>query len=228
MLIRSLILAVSIIALSCTSAQAGWFSREKEQPKAEEAHADRRPAAATKKTVSVAKNASTRAYGRAMQTMHKHMDAPLSGDVDVDFARQMIPHHQGAVEMAKIQLQYGHDERLKAFSRWVIQAQEQEIGFMTQWLRRRDNGAAPCKATDYFGEAMRGMHHGMMIRYTGDADVDFVRGMIPHHQGAVDMADIMFAQGSDPELNRLAGGIARSQGYEIAWMQRWLSEHAGK
>lgn len=173
-------------------------------------------------------SASTRAYKAAMRTMHKAMHTPLAGDADVDFVRQMIPHHQGALAMANIQLRYGHDERLKRFSRWIIQAQELEIGFMEQWLRRLDNGAKPKDAQDYYGDVMAAMHHGMMIRYTGNADVDFVRGMIAHHQGAVDMAGIMFTHGSDPELNRLADDIYRSQTYEIAWMQDWLAEHAGK
>jgi uncharacterized protein (DUF305 family) len=165
---------------------------------------------------------STRAYAAAMVAMHKNMHSPMAGDADVDFVRGMIPHHQAAVDMANIQLQYGRDERLKEFSRWIIQAQEQEIGFMTQWLRRRDNGAAPNNATNYYGNAMAAMHHGMNIDYTGDADVDFVRGMIPHHQGAVEMARIVIANGNDPEVTRLANEVFRSQNYEIAWMQDWL------
>jgi len=51
--------------------------------------------------------------------------------------------------------------------------------------------------------AMQTMHKDMMVDYTGDADVDFVRGMIPHHQGAIDMAKIVKAFGSDPEIRAL-------------------------
>jgi uncharacterized protein (DUF305 family) len=172
--------------------------------------------------------ASTRAYEVAMATMHQHMNAPLSGNADVDFVRQMIPHHQGAVDMAKVQLQYGHDERLKSFNRWVIRAQELEIGMMKNWLARRDNGAVVANAKDYYGASMAAMHHGMMVDYTGDADVDFVRGMIPHHQGAVDMAAILLHDGNDPEMNDLANNIYSSQTYEISWMENWLAEHAAK
>lgn len=171
---------------------------------------------------------STRGYEDAMAMMHKNMHAPLAGDADIDFVRQMIPHHQGAVDMAKVQLQYGRDERLKDFNRWIIRAQEEEIGFMKQWLRRHDNGVVAKDAKDYYGDAMMVMHRDMMIDYTGDADVDFVRGMIAHHQGAVDMASILFEHGSDPELNRLADAIYRSQTYEISWMQNWLAEKTGK
>lgn len=157
--------------------------------------------------------------------MHAQMAAPLSGNVDVDFARQMLPHHQGAVAMARIQLQYGRDEKLKALSRWIIFTQEIEIGFMNNWLYRRDNGAHKPGATNYFADVMARMHHGMAITYTGDADLDFVRGMIPHHQGAADMASILLERGTDPELNRLANDIFSTQSYEISWMQGWLAEH---
>ncbi len=160
-----------------------------------------------------------------MKTMHKEMQAPLAGNADVDFTRQMIPHHQGAVDMAKIQIEHGKDERLKDFNRWVIAAQESEIGFMKNWLRRRDNGAAPAGATDYYGEAMKSMHHGMMVPYSGDADLDYVRGMIAHHQGAVDMAIVLMAEGMDSELNSLANDIYNSQTQEIGWMQDWLEAH---
>lgn len=170
---------------------------------------------------------STQAYQQAMERMHAAMNQPLSGNPDVDFVRQMIPHHQGAVEMARIQLAYGHDEALKAFSRWIITIQEIEIGYMQQWLRGRDNGLAQPGAKDYYGDAMQTMHHSMMIDYTGDADVDFVRGMIPHHQGAVDMAAILTAEGSNPDIRALADGVFRSQSYEIAWQRQWL-EHCSR
>ena len=166
---------------------------------------------------------ATRAYRQAMTRMHQ-AHRPLSGNPDVDFVRQMIPHHQGAVEMAKIQLRYGRDERLKDFSRWVIRAQEQEIGILQQWIRRRDNGAVDKAAVDYYKKAMIRMHHAMMIKPTGDADTDFALQMIPHHQGAVDMAVIMLREGNDPELNRLAESIFTSQSSEIEWIKNWLSK----
>jgi uncharacterized protein (DUF305 family) len=73
--------------------------------------------------------------------------------------------------------------------------------------------------------AMTKMHDSMMIDYTGDADVDFVRGMIPHHQGAIDMAKVELAYGKDPELRRMAEGIINAQETEIATMKTWLKAH---
>lgn len=80
--------------------------------------------------------------------------------------------------------------------------------------------------TDLYAPAMEKMHKDMMVTPTGDADVDFVRGMIPHHQGAIDMAKILLQHTQDPELRALGEGIITAQEKEIAFMQEWLQKHA--
>jgi uncharacterized protein (DUF305 family) len=80
-------------------------------------------------------------------------------------------------------------------------------------------------ATTAYKGANMDMHSAMEIDYSGDADVDFVRGMIPHHQGAIAMAKIVLEHGTDPEINKLAQDIIAAQESEIAWMQDWLAKH---
>ncbi|MDX2266190.1 MAG: DUF305 domain-containing protein [Hyphomicrobiales bacterium] len=69
------------------------------------------------------------------------------------------------------------------------------------------------------------MHKDMTMDFTGDADVDFARGMIPHHKGAVDMAKVVLQYGKDPELKKLATEIIKSQESEIAFMKSWLAKN---
>ncbi len=70
------------------------------------------------------------------------------------------------------------------------------------------------------------MHEGMSIAFTGNTDADFVNGMIPHHQGAVDMAKVVLAFGKDPEIRKLAEAIIQAQESEIAMMRAWLKRNA--
>jgi uncharacterized protein (DUF305 family) len=72
------------------------------------------------------------------------------------------------------------------------------------------------------------MHKGMDIAFSGDADRDFIAGMLPHHQGAVDMAKIVLGFGKDPEVRKLAESIIKAQEQEIAWMNSWLQKTASK
>ena len=78
-----------------------------------------------------------------------------------------------------------------------------------------------------FDAAMQKMHEAMAIPPSRNVDVDFVRGMIPHHQGAIDMAKIELEQGTDPEIRALAETIIAAQEKEIAEMQAWLATHGG-
>lgn len=87
-------------------------------------------------------------------------------------------------------------------------------------------GAVPSGSDAAYAAAMEKMHQGMMLNYTGNADVDFVRGMIPHHQGAIDMARIELEYGTDPEMKKLAEDVIAAQEKEIAEMQAWLEKNA--
>lgn len=86
------------------------------------------------------------------------------------------------------------------------------------------HGSASTKA---FEKANADMHKNMMIKFSGKTDVDFVRSMIPHHQGAIDMARIELEHGKDPEIRKLAEEVIKAQEAEIKMMKEWLAKNGG-
>lgn len=88
------------------------------------------------------------------------------------------------------------------------------------------SSAPKSEATEAFEKAHARMHDDMMAALTGDPDVDFMQGMIPHHQGAIDMAEIVLKHGKDPETRKLAEEIIKAQTAEIAFMREWLAKRA--
>lgn len=88
----------------------------------------------------------------AMARMHAAMMAPSSGDPDRDFAAMMIPHHQGAIEMAEAELRFGKDERLRRLAQGIIVEQRQEIAVMQTILSEKNVTSAEASDRDHGGK----------------------------------------------------------------------------
>jgi uncharacterized protein (DUF305 family) len=177
-------------------------------------------------TASTAEGA-TKAYGAVMDNMMKSMTMTPSGIPDQDFANGMIPHHQGAIDMAKVRKQYGKDPEMLKLADAVINAQTSEIAFMHDWLSKSKLTAADAvpDSSKANSAVMSQMMKSMMMPYNGNADIDFAKGMIPHHQGAIDMAKVVLQYGKDPEIKKMAEGVVSAQEAEIAAMKQWLAVH---
>ncbi|MCE8026361.1 CopM family metallochaperone [Billgrantia aerodenitrificans] len=81
-----------------------------------------------------ADNEAVQAYREVNRRMHEDMSIEFTGNPDADFARGMIPHHQGAIDMANVVLMHGEDEAIRDLAREIIEAQEEEIAFLRDWL----------------------------------------------------------------------------------------------
>jgi len=173
--------------------------------------------------------ASTQDFLRANQIMHAGMKFDYTGDPDIDFVKGMIPHHQGAIDMAQVLLAHAKSGNVKQFAQRVIREQTKEINSMIQHLKRleaaRDLLDDRHRNTDSIVRLKRAdrlMHRGMNIDFSDDPNLDFIRGMIPHHQGAIDMASVVLEHGQDANVRTLAWQIVNAQDSEIYWMQSWL------
>ncbi|HCT74608.1 MULTISPECIES: CopM family metallochaperone [Psychrobacter] len=171
-----------------------------------------------------------RDYTRSMTRMHDEMMIGMGyNDPDTAFAKAMLGHHRGAVEMAKIQLKYGTDEEMRQLAQEIITAQQAEIDILNKWLASHPDTAKPKPNTEAMQQSYaRSMDvlNGEMVLGIADPvpDMAFARGMLPHHIGAVEMAKIQMKYGTDEEMRQLAQDIIDSQQIEIARMQQWIAD----
>ena len=170
-----------------------------------------------------------RDYTRAMTRMHDEMMIGMSyNDPDTAFAKAMLGHHRGAIEMAKIQLKYGSDEEIRQLAQDIIDNQQIEIDILNKWLASHPDTVKPKPNTEAMQEAYaRSMDvlNGDMVLGIADPvpDMAFARGMLPHHISAVEMAKIQLKYGTNEEMRQLATDIIDAQQAEIQLMQNWIA-----
>ena len=164
-----------------------------------------------------------------MGLMHSNMAAmmkePSQGSADRDFARLMQIHHQGAIDMAQRLLQGGSDPALKAMAQKMISDQKKEQAELEKFM-----GNAPSTQSDssFYRKTMTDMRTMKMdMTPGGTEDQQFARMMIPHHQGAVQMAQTYLQSGAaNPELRAMAQKMITEQQKEIAELQAWLKKNS--
>jgi uncharacterized protein (DUF305 family) len=164
----------------------------------------------------------------AMMRMMAAMQISPSGDVDKDFVAMMVPHHQGAIDMAEAELSYGHNGRLCSLAQEIIVTQQEEIAEMRLALATaaaspttRPQEAAFVAKSD---AAMTRMMAAMQIKPLGNTDRDFIAMMVPHHQGAIAIAEAELSYGSSEPLRGLAQEIIATQEQQITVMLRTLGK----
>jgi uncharacterized protein (DUF305 family) len=166
------------------------------------------------------------------------MGQMMSGDIDQHFIVMMIPHHQGAVDMAELALTRAQRPEIRQLAEAIIRDQNREIEQMRTLYRDWYGAEVPdmmgmmgnqSRMSGSSGQGMMGMHSMMIgdletLTNADDFDQEFIRQMIPHHQMAVMMAQMVLNTGSKPEIQELAQTIITTQTAEIEQMQQWNQE----
>lgn len=141
--------------------------------------------------------------------MNKMKEMKMSGNTDVDFVTMMIMHHEGAINMAKSEIESGKDEKIKSMANNIIKDQQKEIETMQIWLaKNKDRKSTSGDNSKKLMESMDSMMDPGM-KMTGSTDKDFVTMMISHHKGAIDMAEVEAGNGTDPEVKKMAEDIIK-------------------
>lgn len=164
---------------------------------------------------------------RMMDTMHAIMDRmmamPMTNDPEIDFAKMMIMHHQGAMNMANVQLQEGKNDSLKRTAQKIIREQQMEI---QQFQTILATITVDNMDMEYMMEQMEGMKKmdkAIDVQLiTGDIDNDFATLMIWHHQSAIDDASGYLHHGNNAQLKTIANNIIKAQTMEIQELSDWL------
>ncbi|HAX77138.1 MAG TPA: DUF305 domain-containing protein [Cyanobacteria bacterium UBA11372] len=145
---------------------------------------------------------------------------------DRHFIEMMMPHHQGAIDMADLALSRAKRPEIRRLAEIIKRDQTREIQQMRTWYKAWYGTEVP--ATSIGGMGMMGMHgHGDMmgdleaLRNASDFDQEFIRQMIPHHEMALRMSRMALLHATKPEIRNLANSIIKSQTDEINQMRQF-------
>ena len=164
---------------------------------------------------------------RMMDTMHAIMtrmeSMAITNDPEIDFSKMMMMHHQGAINMANVELQSGKNDSLKRIAQKIIADQQKEI---QQFQSILSTITVDNSDMEYMIEQMEGMKKMDMAidveLITGDIDNDFATLMIWHHQSAIDDASGYLHHGNNEQLKTMANAIIKAQTMEIQELANWL------
>jgi uncharacterized protein (DUF305 family) len=144
---------------------------------------------------------------------------------DERFIDAMVPHHQGAIAMARVALTNAEHEKIKELSRNIISSQQAEIEEL-KTIKKEEFGTSQVPM-EMSQEQMRSM--GMMMNpqhlaQSKPFDKAFIDAMIPHHQSAIYMAQVAHEESNIPAIGELAENIVRAQKREIEQMKQWRQQ----
>lgn len=165
------------------------------------------------------------------------MEQPFqkTANIDVDFLANMIPHHQGAILSSKKLLETTTNQTLTELANNIISEQEKEVAEFTGLVKELEGKNISYAEIDTvaIGNDMEAIMNKMMadmsaIEVTADNDIDFLKGMIPHHQGAIDVSKKILEYTKDDKIKEIANRIIAAQEKEISDMNNMLSTLTNK
>lgn len=160
------------------------------------------------------------------QMMSKMDTMQKTNDPDVDFAKMMKVHHQGAIDMSNLELQKGKDDSIKRMAQKIINEQQAEIQQLNAILASLSvDNSDPSFTMEQMENMAKGGKQADIQVITGDIDNDFATLMTGHHQTAIDNASAYLHHGNNAQLKTMANNIVASQTKEIQELADWLKSN---
>jgi uncharacterized protein (DUF305 family) len=162
--------------------------------------------------------------GRGSGGMAREMVMENGKYSDRAFIDAMVPHHQGAIDMAEVALKNAEHEEIKELSRNIVSTQRAEIKEL-KTIKQQEFGTSKVPMEMSAQEMqMMGMTDPDELANKDPFDKAFIDAMIPHHRSAIEMAQVAYRESDNPEIKTLAEGIVEAQTREIAQMQGWRQQ----
>ena len=144
---------------------------------------------------------------------------------DEAFIDAMVPHHRGAIDMAKVALDNAEHQQIQSLAGDIVSTQEAEIEQLRS-IKQQEFGTSqmPTKVSPGQMKAMGMSMDSQELAGKEPFDEAFINEMIPHHESAIAMARVALEESENPEIRKIAGDVADAQKKEISQMDRWHAE----
>jgi uncharacterized protein (DUF305 family) len=161
----------------------------------------------------------------ASEGMASRMVAPNGEYSDERFIDAMVPHHQGAIDMANVALQNAEHPEIQELAQNITASQQAEIDELKS-IKQREFGTSevPMEMSPEHMQMMGLTENPNELATQRPFDKVFIDHMIPHHESAIEMANVVLEQSQNPELRQIAGAIVEAQQMEIEQMRSWRDE----
>lgn len=211
----------SLLVAGCSALVLAACSPSAEPPANTEAEAS----AQTQEPMAMAQTP----FSAAEAKMHEAMMSAMGADAGETWARKMISHHQGALDMSEIVLRDTQDADIRRMAQKTIEMQPGDIAELRRWLETNVGAAAGAaapggSAENPYATAEAEMKDAMMAATGADTDQTWARKMIAH-QGSLDMAQVVLRESQDADIRRMAQKTIEMQTADIAELRAWLDSH---
>ena len=171
-------------------------------------------------------------YTKSLTRMNDEMKIGMGyNDPDTTFAKSMLGHRRGALDMVNLQLKYGNDPIMRQLAQQIIDSQQSESNTINKWLASHPDIAKPKLETPFvqqeYLDSLQLMNDDMTLGIADpSADMAFARVMLAHYSSAGKMAKIELKYGTDQEMLALARQVIETQQPTISNLQNWLAANS--